>query len=373
MKLTLVKSGIFFSAFCLLFFQTISAQTVSAKKISDLDKSIQAGFGFLKARKFADAATNFEAANKTFEKENQPSEILFDLIDVPDEDKSDPPTSPTERQFISYRHATATKQALLQFLAFTYQLDGKSTQAEKYFKEVYELQGPLWGTSWRVFAPLFYKLYDAQVSNETGENAGRYHYFAGSLLLDSGEKMLTVFEILQKAQKNSPKDADVSGLLANGYLQKKNPTEAKKQAESSLSVKPNVKSVLIDLATAEWLLEEFDNSIKHCEAAIKLDPVAPGPYMTLALNYIGKNDIQKALQEASKAVDLSRRHPFYLTVQSAANELAGNKTEAEKLLSEAWQNELPTSKDLDVWYINKKLRETVLITVKRMAAPKADA
>ncbi len=372
MKLILIKSSIFLSIFCLLLFQNTSAQTVSAKKFSDLDKSIQSGFDSLKSRKFAEAATNFEAAYKTFEKEKQPSEMLFDLIDIPDEDKSEPPTNPAEKQNIGYRHTVATKQALLQFLAFTYQLDGKSAQAEKYFKEIYNLQGPLWGTSWRVFAPLFYKLFDAQVINKTGENAGRYQYFAASLLLDSGEKMLTVFEVLQKAQKNSPKDADVAALLANGYLQKKNPTEAKKQAELSLSVKPNIKSVLIDLATAEWLLEDFDNSIKHSEAAIKLDADAPGPHMTLALNYIGKNYIQTALKEASKAVDLSGRHPFYLTVQSAAFELAGNEKEAEKLLREAWQDELPTFENLDTWYINKKLRETVLKTVKRMESPKAD-
>ena len=110
--------------------QNNSAQTVSTKRLSKLNQSIQSGFDSLKTRKWSEAETNFEAAYKIFEKEKQPSELLFDLIDVPDEDKSNPPTSATEQQITGYRHTVATKQALLQFLAFTYQLDGKTAQAQ---------------------------------------------------------------------------------------------------------------------------------------------------------------------------------------------------------------------------------------------------
>ena len=190
--------------------------------------------------------------------------------------------------------------------------------------------------------------------------------------MDSGGSLTTIFDLLQNAQKNLPKDAAIAALLANGFLQKRNPVEAKKQAELSLSIKPGVTSVLIDLATAEWLLEDFDNSVKHSEEAIKLDAEAPGPRMTLALNYIGKNDLPRALKEASRAVDLSRRHPFYLTVQAAVFEVSGNEKEAEKLLREAWQEGLPTFDDLDKWYINKQLREIVLKIVRRINKVKGD-
>lgn len=368
---SIIKLIIFLIIFNVIV-QNNSAQTVSTQRLSKLDQSIQSGFDSLKTRKWSEAETNFEAADKIFEKEKQPSELLFDLIDIPDEDKSNPPTSSTEKQITGYRHTVATKQALLQFLSFTYQLDGKTAQAQKYHKAVYNLQGPLWGTSWRVFAPLFYKLFDTYVPGETGENAGHYQYLAANLLLDSGESLTTIFDLLQNAQKNLPKDAAVAALLANGFLQKRNPVEAKKQAELSLSIKPGVKSVLIDLATAEWLLEDFDNSVKHSEEAIKLDAEAPGPRMTLALNYIGKNDLPRALKEASRAVDLSRRHPFYLTVQAAVFEVSGNEKEAEKLLREAWKQGLPTFDDLDKWYINKQLREIVLKIVRRIDQIKGD-
>jgi Flp pilus assembly protein TadD len=280
------------------------------------------------------------------------------------------PGNVAERQITGYRHSVATKQALLQFLSFAYQLNGNSAQAEKYHDAVYALQGPLWGLSWKLFVPRFYRLFDDRVKGEKGENFGRYQYLAATLLADAGDEFNLVFDVLLSAQKNAPTDGDIAGLLANSFLQKKNPKEAERLAKISLQLKPDQKAVLIDLATAQWLLNDFDNSIKHAEAAAVLDPQAPGPRLTLALNFIEKMNFPRALKESAAAASLSRRHPFYLTVQAAAFEAAGNSIEAEKLLSEAWRQKLPSYEDLDKWYVNEKLRRLVLKIAERLGAPK---
>lgn len=366
------RASVLVLTFLFLFAQATSSQIADRAELSKLDQAIQAGFDSLKAGQWNEAVMRFEAAQKVFEKEKQPSEFLFTLFTLPDEDNSAPPSSPEEKQITNYRHSVATKQALLQFLASAQQLNGNSAQAQKYDDAVYALQGPLWGLSWRIFAPRFHKVFDDYAKPGKGENFGRYQYLNAVLLISAGDELEKIFSLLQNAQQNLPKDAGIAAHLANAFLQKKNPKEGKRQAELSLSVKPDQKSVLIDLATAEWLLSDLDSSIKHAEAAVKLDTEAPGPRVTLALNYIEKNDLPRALKEAAAAVDLSRRHPFYLTVQAAAFEAAGNAKEAEKLLREAWKQRLPSYEDLDKWYINEKLRNLVLKIVRRLDTVNAE-
>ena len=372
MKLPSSAAKTFFVLAFFVFVQSALAQTDDRQKLSRLDQEIQAGFDSLKAKKWSNAALSFEEALKIFDKETDSSGLLFTLFTLPDEDPSAPPEDQTEKQIITYRHAMATRQALLQFLSYAYQLNGNSAQAEKYDRAVYEMRGPLWGLSWEIFAPRFYKVFNDLVQNEKGENFGRFQYLAALLLTEAGEDSATTLDLLQKARQNAPRDADIPAHLANRFLQKREPKEAKKQAELSLSLKPAQKSVLIDLSTAEWLLGEFDNSIKHAEEAARIDRELPGPRMLLALNYIEKKDFPRALKEAAAAVDLSRRHPFYLTVQAAAFEAAGDGKEAEKLLLEAWEQKLPNYDDLDAWYINKTLRDLVLKIAARLDKSKTD-
>lgn len=365
-----VKLTLFLTLFALVTAQNAFSQAIPKKATLDIDEAIQSAFDSLKARKWKEAIFDLDRASKIADKEKKASEYLFTLFTLPDEDSSYQPSSETERQIMGYRHAMATKQALLQFLAFTHQLNGNSAEAEKYQTAVYNLQSPFWGLSWRVFMPRFYKVFNDLVKDEKGENFGRYQYLAANLLLDSGSKMTEVFDILQTARQNSPKDADIAGLFANALLQKGNPQEARRSAEFSLSVKPDQLRVLIDLATAEWLLGDFDNSIKHATAAAKIDADMPGPHLTLAMNYIEKKDYPSALKEAAVAVELTNRHPFYLTVQAAAFEASGNQKEAEKLILEAWKEGLPTAEDLDVWYVNETLRKLILQISNRLSTAK---
>lgn len=328
---------------------TLAGQDDVAGKITSIDDSLRTGFDFLTKGKYAEARVQFETAQSTFTKGPEPSQWLFTKIRLPDENEVDASSkNPQVRQITGWRHTMGTKQAITTFLAFTSQLQGDKAAADKYFDAINKLQSPLWGLSWRTFVPLIQNVFHLAIPPDNNENYARYLYLAGLLLEDAGEDIaLTFFE---RAQKMASKDPEIAANLASSYLMKLRAAEAKALAQTSLAGKPQQGRVLIDLATAEWLLGELDNAEKHASEAAALLPQLPGPHVTLALVAIEKGDSAKALKEAEIGVKSSNRHPYYLAIQGAAFELAGKKTEADNNIKEAYKGELPTEDQLKGWF-----------------------
>ncbi len=343
---------------------TLVGQDVVAGKTPSIDDSLRTGFDLLTKGKYADARVQFELAQSSFTKTPEPSQWLFTKIRLPDENEGDATSKdPQIRQITGFRHTMGTKQAITTFLAFTCQLQGDKPAADKYFDAIYKLRSYVWGLSWRTFVPLIQSVFYPAIPQESNENYARYLYRSGLLLEDAGEDIaLTFFE---RAQKMAPKDSEIAANLASSYLMKLRAAEAKALAQTSLSGKPQQGRVLIDLATAEWLLGELDNAEKHASEAAALLPQLPGPHVTLALVAIEKGDAAKALKEAEIGVKSSDRHPFYLAVQAAAFELAGRKTEADSNIKEAYNGKLPTEELLKGWFLKGKPLDILLTVIKR--------
>lgn len=121
--------------------------------LSDLDKRIKEGLELVPNKEWSKAKVLFESALMIVEKNSEPSPFLIRKLSLPDEDPDYIPRSKEEAAISGYRHVMGTKQALLEFLAFTSQLEGNKEKAEEYFEGVYRMQGPLWGSSWRTFIP----------------------------------------------------------------------------------------------------------------------------------------------------------------------------------------------------------------------------
>jgi len=256
-----------------------------------------------------------------------------------------------------------TRQALLTFASFASQLEGNSELAQKYNDQVYGLQGLLWGTSWRMFVPLIQALFHVTVPPEKTENYGRYLFLSGQLLWDSHEEKGK--SLIEEAQKILPKDPDIAGSLGSIYMVQQDPVKAKQQSELSLSINPKQPHVLIDLATAEWLLSSYEAASKHAVAASTLDPKLPGPHLLLSLIAIEKDDLKKADEEASVGAKLSQNHPFYLTIQAAILEAKGNHAGADKIIKDAWEGNIPSLKQFENWYLKHKALELVSKIVSR--------
>ena len=141
--------------------------------------------------------------------------------------------------------------------------------------------------------------------------------------------------------------------------------EAKSLANISLAANPKQARVLIDLATAEWLLGEYDNSEKHAREATSLRPDLPGPHGTLALVAVVRNDLVTAAKEAEAGVKLSERHLYYLAIQAIVFEASGNKKGADSNIKEAWNGEYPSEDQLRKWFLKDKPLEILLTVIKR--------
>ena len=325
---------------------------VAGRSIS-IDSSLKAGFEALSIGKYATARQRFEDAMAAFEKRPEASEWLFTKFGLPDEDPGDINSKEDGvRSITRYRHSMGTKQALIEFAAFSAQLEGNVKLAKKYFGDVYKLQGPLWGTSWKIFIPPTQALFHLSVPQEKTENYGRYLFLSGQLLWDSHEEKGKL--LMEQAQKLVPKDSEIAAQLGSVYMILHDPDKARPLSELSLSIDPKQPHVLIDLATAEWLLGSFDEAAKHATIASTLDNELPGPFLILALIAIQRNDFKSAEEATTVALRLSSGHPFYKTIQAAILEARGDHNAADKLVMEAWKGKIPEIKQFENWYLKHK-------------------
>ncbi len=351
-------------AVMLVCVRIISAQGNIAGEAPSIDRSLVLGFESLSKKDYREARSRFEAAMSAFNKNPQPSEWLFTKLSLPDESESDAVSNdPQVKQITAWRHTMATRQALTMFLAFAFQLEGNIALADKYFDEIYGLQSPMWGRSWRTFVVPLQAVFHTTLPNDVSESYGRYLYRAGLLLEDAGQEI--AFTFFERAHKLAPRDAEIAANLASSYVVRLRAAEARSLAQLSLSIEPKQPRVLIDLATAEWLLDEFDSAKKHMTEASLLKPELPGPHGTLTLIAVAENNLAVALKEADLAVKLSERHPYYLTLQAIVLEAMRRSAEADKNVLEAWKGENPSSEQLQKWFLKGKPLEIILKVIER--------
>lgn len=350
--------------------QLLSAQDEIAGKKPSLDSSLKAAFDALSKKNYREARVSLEAALGAFDKDPSPSEWLFERIRLPDEDAGDVTSKdPNVRAITGWRHSMGSRQALLTFMAFTAQLEGNKVLADKYLDEVYRMQGPLWGVSWRMFIPPIQAVFHTALPKDESENFGRYLHLAGILLEEADEEMF--LPLFERAQKLAPRDAEIAGNLASAYVVRLRALEAKSLAQLSLSLKPKQPRVLIDLATAEWLLGDLESAKATMTEATGLRPDLPGPQGTLALVFFTQGNLVAATKAAERGVALSKRHPYYLAIQAIVLEGSGKSTEADKNIVEAWKGEYPSEDQLRKWFFRDKPLETILKVLRRQkTAPK---
>jgi len=358
--------AVIFILLCSLSF--IQGQDQVAGRSESVDDLLKNGFDLLSKQKYSDARTKFETALSVFDKEKMPSEWLFTKFTLSDENEGDARSKdPQVRQFMGYRHAMGTHQALLMFTAFTSQLQGDRAAAEKYTKAIYDLQSPLWGLSWRMFIPPVEGMFHLAVPAGSTESYGRYEFMAGKLLY-SAEQEDAGIKMMKAGQKLLPDDAAVTGELAGYLMISFNAAEARLYGEKSIKLDPKQGSVYIDLATACWLLSDLDAAARYADEAHRLLPDRPGPHATLALVALEKNDLTAAAKEADEGVRLSKRFSFYLTVKAIVSEAAGEKAQAEKLMREAWPNTLPDKDRLEEWFFRGKSLDLALKIISRLGS-----
>ena len=345
----------------LLFFGLLSVDTqlfAAENSQSNLDRKIQAGFTALQSKNWKQAQSYFEDAVKIFDGKHSGSPLLLSRLSLSPSDTAITVNGKPKNvsgEVNNFRQVMGTQQALYEFVAFSSQLAGDGRRAEEYLNKVEEMRGVMWGRSWAELIPQIHSLFFSYLSSDRSENFSQYLLMAGRLLLsveDSGG-----IKLIREAREHLPKDPAIPALLASYLITHNDPANAKSEAQASLGLNLNQPSVLIDLATAEWLLGELDAASKDARRAEELNPELPGPHATLAFVALETGNTSFALKEAEISSRLSNGHAFYKTILAVCLEASGDTRQAKRLLLEAWEGGSPDEEQLKAWFFRGKALE----------------
>jgi hypothetical protein len=261
------------------------------------------------------------------------------------------------------------RQSLYTFTCFTAALAGDTEKATQYFDKTRGIRSPFWGRSCDDWAIRIHRGFFAILPRSSAPGYGRLLAYAGQLLLDAGRPR--AIGLIRKARHLAPGDATVPAILASYDVTHQRPASASKEARASLSLKPDQVAVLIDLATAEWVLASSTGaSIRvaaHLAAAVAaarramtLDPTLPGPHATLAFVDLQKGDALAAIREAQVALNLREGEPFFETVLAACLQASSNNQPARELMKKAWPGRCPTASDLRRWFFRARPLQSAL-------------
>ena len=81
-----------------------------------------------------------------------------------------------------------------------------------------------------------------------------------------------------------------------------------------------------------YIGRQYDRAIEQYRKTLEMDPSFPMGHLYLGKALIQKGDLEGGLRECQEAARLADNHPFQLTWLAYANGMAGNKSEALRLL-----------------------------------------
>jgi tetratricopeptide (TPR) repeat protein len=298
---------------------------------------VQSGFAALRAHRWMRARLHFEKAIQLW---NAPSQNAT---------HTDASRSISPRQYLeSYYLSMNGKQSLLEFACFSAQMEGDDEKAEQYLNQVEAMRGPMWGTSWVECVRRSHRVFFTNLRRARGARFAKTLVLAGRLLLESEDRR--GLSVLRRARRIAPHDVTVNRIVASSLICRGKPREARLAARASLAQKPDQPSVLIDLATAEWMLGRLKPALTAAQAASALDPQAPGPHGILAFVALELGDAVSAKKEAEVGNRLSNEHRFYQTILAVCLCASGDDVQARNNMNAAWKNGLASEQQLREWF-----------------------
>lgn len=337
---------------------SVAIETPVVTAQTGLDQKIQAGLAALQFKNWQQAQASFEGAIKIFEEKPSTSPWVLTKLSLSASNSVvtvNGKSKDVSEQVNGYRQVMGTQQALYEFAAFSAQLAGDGRHAEQYLEKVNGMRGVMWGKSWVEIVPRVHAIFFSSLGSDSSENFSKYLLMAGRLLLDAQDQ--GGLKLIRQAKQNLPKDASIPALLASYLIVNNDPAGAKAEAQASLALDQNQTSVLIDLATAEWLLGELDLATKAARKAAELDSTLPGPHATLAFVALETGDASSALKEANLGNKLSNGHTFYKTILAVSFKASGDTQQGRKLMLEAWDGGSPDEQQLKAWFFRGKALE----------------
>lgn len=314
-----------------------------------LGAEISAAYTALHARRWKMALAHFEHAIQKLEQAPSPDELKL----------SDRRSSHSRRDFELYYSSMGGAQTLATFACFSAVLAGEDAKVDEYLEKVESLHSAMWGKSYYEYTSLIQRRFFAIAPRSDSERYGKLLRYAGELLLDAGNTR--GIALLKQARRQAPNDFGAPALLAGYYVNHHRAGLASREAKASLRIKPDQPRVLIDLATAEWLLGRLESARSAAERAASLDQSLPGPHATLAFVSLQKGDYGTAVKEAREGQRLSGGHAFYATLLAACLAAEGEQSRARELMKQTWPGALPSGKQLRDWFFRGQVLQYALV------------
>ena len=152
---------------------------------------------------------------------------------------------------------------------------------------------------------------------------------------DTKESMI----LASKAYRIAPKDWRIHQLFALNYISFNMLEAAKLSLLQAISINSNNAELYYQLARLYFTLGSFVDSIKFSQKALAIFPDYPEAYHNLALSYEGNGNVDLAIANFQKAVELNRkyhRQDEWPLIDFAVYQRMGGKPEASlPLLEEA--------------------------------------
>src|SRR6266481_68207 len=145
--------------------------------------------------------------------------------------------------------------------------------------------------------------------------------------------------LVSKAYRLAPNDWRIHQLFALNYISFDMLEAAKLSLQRAISLNSDNAELYYQLARLYFTLGSFVDSIKFSQKALAIFPDYPEAYHNLALSYVGNGNVDLAIANFQKAVELNRkfnRHDEWPLIDFAVYQRMGGKPEASlPLLEEA--------------------------------------
>ncbi len=138
----------------------------------------------------------------------------------------------------------------------------------------------------------------------------------------------------QRALELNPNDAEAHRMHSVFLAAMGRTDEALAQVLSAQEIDP---LYVGNNTTAAWVLycaRRHDQALQYCQKALELTPNDESSHACLSYNYLEKGLFQPAIEEGSKAWDLSGKQPIWAVLLGRAYAQSGNTSQAARTLHE---------------------------------------
>ena len=158
------------------------------------------------------------------------------------------------------------------------------------------------------------------------------------------KKLSGFTSIYQKKVKKYPGYPDLKNILGLLYYLQNKKRQALIQFEKALNINPTYEEALINSCFARHSLGETRKAIRSLTVFSKRKKKATHwTYLSLAIIYVQKNDISRALTFIRKACLKNPHDPYTLTVAGICQYMAGNRRASRDLFQKAQKVSLTAS------------------------------